>query len=132
MKIPFADYIVVGLAIVLLGALGVLWVVDGRWADEIEAHGKTKQALAREQQSRAAFQASAATCSESVDALAREGKANREAFQRGLAHSRQQTDTANATAQKILAAGRPAGLDECGAMRKELDDEIARRAASPR
>lgn len=130
-----------GLVIPLVAGLGVAlllsWAGSGLAVAYFKGQVSTlegkvaelREAIGKESQSRAQFQASAAECSKSVSLLAAEGERNRKAFEKGLPASRSLSRLADEVADRILSQQRPAGLDECQAMLKELNDEIDRRKA---
>lgn len=131
-----AMYAVIGLAVALAltiaGSGMAIWYLDGKVEKAEKATRQAKEDLGREEQSRRQHEAAAVACSDSVEALARAGKAREDAFRQAMQVSRAATATAEKVINEVLTTTRPAGLDECGAMKKELDDEIDRRAAARR
>jgi len=117
-------YAMAGLAAALLVAGIAIKYLDSK-VDAAEG------ARAKEEQSRKGFQTAAEACSESVTKLQAAAKERDALYAKGLAGSRAKTTAAEAQIAALLSERRPAGMSECDAMKKELDDEIDRRAARP-
>jgi hypothetical protein len=131
-----ALYAVIGLAITLAMTLAgsslAIWYLDGKVQAAEKRTTEAVAARAAEEQSRRGFQAAGAACSASVEALVQAGRERDARHQAELERSRKATQQAQATADAIRTSPRPAGMNECDATRKELDDEVDRRAARPR
>lgn len=124
-------YVVLAL-VVLLASVSVAFYLDHK-ALGVELEKARSQvtdltaALVREQQSRAAFQKTAESCSGSVARLVDEGKKREQWYSARLAASQKEKAAAEQAAREILTSQRPAGMSECDATNKELNDEIDRR-----
>lgn len=126
-----AMYAVVGLGAALAiswAAAGIgAWYLTGQ-ADKARAETvKAREALAKEEQSRATFQGAAKACSTGVETMDRLAKEQRQAYEAAASASRKEADGVRAYVNDLLTRPRPAGLDECQATLKELNDEIDRR-----
>lgn len=124
---PLLSGLGVALALSWLGSGIALTYFRGQVTTLEGQVSELREAIGKEAQSRAQFQGAAAACTKSVNALLAEGEANRAAFLKGLPASQAATRQSNAIADRILSQLRPAGLDECQAMLKELNSEIDRR-----
>jgi len=123
--------VALGVTIVLSWAgsgLAIAWL-NGKVETAQKAEKKAVAALAAEEQSRKGFEAAGLACSASVERLEAEAEKRVLEHQAKLAASRKQTAAAESYVDQLLATPRASGLDECQAMKKELDDEIDRRAA---
>ena len=89
-----------------------------------------ESARAKEEQSRKGFQASAEACGASVAAMEARAKTAEAAYAKQKGLSAGLTNAVQAHISALLNQPRPAGLSECDAMKKELDDEIDHRAAA--
>lgn len=126
-----AMYLVLGLAIgwglTIAGSGAAIWYLDGKVEKANKNAQDARDAQVKEEASRKTFEAAAAACSAGVDEIKAAAEKKIKEHQAGQAKSQQATTTALNTIQSILTSQRPAGLDECQAMKKELDDEIDRR-----
>lgn len=126
-----AMYLVLGLAIgwglTIAGSGAAIWYLDSKVEKADKKAQDARDALAKEQASRKTFEAAAGACSAGVDKLKAEADRKEKEHAANQAKSTQTTTIAMNTIQKILTAPRPQGMDECAAMKKELDDEIDRR-----
>jgi len=114
------------------GARGIaIKYLDSKVDAANERAAQAEGARAKEEQSRKGFQTAAEACSESVTKLQAAAKERDALYAKGLAGSRAKTTAAEAQIAALLSERRPAGMSECDAMKKELDDEIDRRAARP-
>lgn len=124
-------YLVIGLATALVlswaGSGLAIWYLDRQVETARQDAQDARDALAKEQASRKTFEAAAGACSAGVDKLKAEADRKEKEHAASQAKSNQATTLALNTIQKILTAPRPPGMDECQAMKKELDDEIDRR-----
>lgn len=125
--------IIVALGVTILlswagSGLAIAWL-NGKVETAQKAEKEALAALAAEEQSRKGFQAAGIACSASVEAMAAEAAKRVAEHEAKLLASRKQTAAAESYVDQLLATPRAAGLDECQAMKKELDDEIDRRAA---
>ena len=125
-------YAMAGLAAALLVAGIAIKYLDSKVDAANERAIQTEGARAKEEQSRKEFQVAAAACSESVTKLQAAAKERDALYAKGLAGSRAKTTAAEAQIAALLSGRRPEGMSECDAMKKELDDEIDRRATRPR
>lgn len=128
-----ALYLVVGLAVALVltiaGSSAAIWFLDRKLDAANDRAEKAAAALAKEEQSRKGFEAAASACSASVQAMATRAR-NAEARYNQADGERQGLSKAvQSHIQAVLNRPRPAGMSECEAMKKELDDEIDYRAA---
>jgi hypothetical protein len=124
-------YAMAGLAAALLVAGIAIKYLDSKVDAANERTAQAQAALGKEEQSRKGFEAAAGACSDSVSRLEREAKAQKAAFALRQEASKAQTASAEAQIAALLSKRRPEGMSECDAMKKELDDEIDRRAARP-
>jgi hypothetical protein len=122
-------YAMAGLAAALLVAGIAIKYLDSKVDAANERTAQAQAALGKEEQSRKGFQAAAGECSESVTKLQAAAKERDALYAKGLAGSRAKTTAAEAQIAALLSVRRPEGMSECDAMKKELDDEIDRRAA---
>jgi len=114
----------IALALVISGSGMALWWMDGK-VEAANARATTAvEGRAKEEQSRKGFESAATSCSASVAALKLADEERDKAYQASLAQSRRQTLDMEASLTLLLTAPRPAGLDECQATFKELNDEI--------
>lgn len=125
-------YLVIAMAAALVlswtGAGLATWYLDGK-AEAAEGRARAAQAaLGAERQARETSNEVARACSASVGALQAAGRAAEERLESQKATSRQLTTSVQAHVQAMLNRPRDPGLDECQAMKKELDDEIDYRA----
>lgn len=124
-------YLIVGLAVALAASLaagaGTAWYLDGKVDQATARATKAEGARAAEEQSRLGFQAAAGACSASLDVLQKAGEARDRERAKALYASQEATATAEEEVKRLLQRTRPAGMDECTAARKELDDEVDRR-----
>ena len=119
-----------GLGIVLAlswaGAGAAFWYLDAKLEAEKARVLELREAIGKEEQSRRSFEGAAATCGKSVQELS--AKAARIKAQ----HARSALEAK--TRERALAdyvsdlLTRPAALNECRAMKEELDAEIELRA----
>jgi hypothetical protein len=101
-------YLVIAMAVLLVSSwaasAGAMWWLNAQAKTARSEATEAKAAQARETQARQGFQAAGA---------------------------RSRTARTQTYIQSLLAAQRPAGLDECQAMQKELNDEIDHRHPGP-
>lgn len=128
-----ALYAVAGLGAALLlswAAAGLaLKALDAKLDAANERATEAVAGRAKEQQSREGFQSAATSCGRSVEALRQGGEAQEARWKARLAGSKEETAQAEGLVRDIISRQRPTGQTEREAMRKELDDEIDRRAA---
>jgi len=114
----------IALALVIAGSGMALWWMDGKVEAANARAAQAREDRGKEEQSRKGFQSAATSCSESVAAMKLADEAKDKVYQTGLAQSRRQTADMESSLTLLLTAPRPAGLDECQATFKELNDEI--------
>ena len=128
-------YVMVGLGVALAASWAAsgaaIWYLDGKVEKAQGEATEAKAARAKEQQSREGFQAAASACDAGVRGLQADAEAREAAWERRLNGSREETAQAEELVKAIIARQRPAGMDECTAARKELDDEVDRRRPKP-
>lgn len=130
-----AMYLVIAMAVLLVSSwaasAGAMWWLNAQAKTARSEATEAKAAQARETQARQGFQAAGAACSASVDAAKTRADAAEAALEAQAAAARSRTARTQTYIQSLLAAQRPAGLDECQAMQKELNDEIDHRHPGP-
>lgn len=128
-------YLMVALGVALAASLaaggGAAWYLDGKLEKANGRATAAEAARAAEEQSRQGFQAAGAACSASLDKLTTAQAAMEKLWAAQMKASEAKTAKAEQTVKEILASHRPAGMDECTATRKELDNEVDRRATRP-
>lgn len=124
-------WVIVGLGVALAlswaGAGAAVWYLDGKLKAANEAKEAAIAALAKEEQSRKGFQASAASCTAGTAALEARAKAaeDRYAKQKGISDGL--TAAVHGHIQAMLNRPRLPGEDECAAMKRLLNEEVDRR-----
>lgn len=123
--------LVLGLAAALAASLvasgAALWYLDGKVDAANEKARQAAEDYAAEKEARGQWQAAAGTCSAGTRELERQAKAAEEKYRQSQAGKAEAEKKLEDYVNGLLTAERPAGLDECQATRKELDDEIDRR-----
>ena len=122
-------WVVIGLGVALLASGAAIWYLDGKVDKAQKEAQEAAAALGKEEQSRKGFQAAAASCSASVEALGDRAAKAEAAYAKGQGVSRGLSDAVQAHISAMINQPRPDGLSECQATLKELNDEIAWRAA---
>lgn len=127
-----ALYAVVALAAALVlswaGTGLAIWHLEGKAEAADRRAAEALAARAAEEQSRRGFEAASTACSAGVDLLKRRADAVEAMGAKVAAQNRELSKSVQAHVQALLSRPRPAGMDVCQAMLKELDDEIDHRA----
>lgn len=111
------------------GAGVALWYLNRELALAREASQTAQKALAREEQARAQWKGQASACSAATARLEAAARRQLEAWQAGDKGRQEATAAVEQHVNRLLAGQRRPGEGECDAMKRELDDEIRRRAA---
>ena len=131
-----AIYVIIGLSIALAlswaGSGLAIWYLDGKAEKAQEKATAAESARAKEEQSRKGFEAAAGACTASVTALQKRAADAEAAYAKGQGVSQGLSAAVQGHINAMLNRPRPAGLDECGAMKYELAAEIDHRAARKR
>lgn len=127
-----AMYLVIGLGVALAlswaGAGLAIWWLDRKVEAANEKATASESARAKEEQSRKGFQASAESCTASVTVLEKTAADALERYNKKAGESAGLSAAVQGHISAMLTRGRPPGMDECQAMKYELDAEIDRRA----
>ena len=128
-----AVYVIIGLAIALAltiaGSGMAIWFLDRKLEKAEEGRREAVSALAKEEQSRKGFQATAASCSAGTAALEARASTAEQKLAASKGQSEALTGAVQAHIRALLTAGRKPGEGECEAMKRNLDEEIDLRAA---
>lgn len=110
----------------LLAGAGA-WHLDRQLDAEKRVSAELREALGREKQSRAGFEATAQKCSASVSAIQARAQRTAARYAAGQAAAeRREQELADYVSDLFT---RPASADECAGMKEELNAEIDLRAA---
>jgi hypothetical protein len=130
-----AMYLVISMAVLLAaswaGSGVAIWYLDGKVEAANGRATAAAAAQAKEEQSRKGFQAAGEACSASVELLERTAADAQTEANKRRAESQQLAAAVQGHINAMLNRPRQAGLDECQAIKRELDDEIDYRAGRP-
>lgn len=117
------------LGLTITGASIAVWYLDGKVESAQARERKTASEVGMLRTEREQHKAAAAACSASVAALGDRQKGRDAKVDAALSAAAVASASMQKGVQAILSAQRPAGMSECDAMKKELDDEIRARTA---
>lgn len=124
-------YLLLGMAIALAltvaGAGLAIWYLDGKLERANAALLAEERAHGHEIQARAQWQAQAVSCGKATLQREKLALAADGAYQKASAENRELSKAVQAHIQAMLSRPRTTGLNECQAMKEELDAEIDRR-----